>query len=121
MSATYMACKVKHGFAFGRTEIAEARGEAIRRGRAEGAARSATALATIKEKLREVLLLDLVLPNGKTLREATGADCARAGGFYVEVSKHIKPTQVVDKHLTEANLRDIRSRYFQSNALPRVA
>ena len=115
MSATYMPRKVEHGFMFGRTELAEARGEAIRRGRAEGAARSAAALDTIKAKLREVLLLDLVLPNGKKLREATGADCARAGGFYAEVSKHIKATQVVDKHLTEANLQDIRSRYFQRN------
>lgn len=115
MSATYVARKVEHGFVFGRTDAAEARGEAIRRGRAESAARSPAMLAALQAKVCEVLLLDLVMPNGKKLRDSTGADCARAGGFYAEVSKHIKPTQVVDKHLTEANLQDIRSRYFQRN------
>ena len=115
MSATYMARKVEHGFVFGRTEAAEARGEAIRRGRAASAAENATALGKLKANVRGVLLLDLDMPNGKKLRDATGADCARAGGFYAEISKHIKPTQVVDKHLTEANLQDIRSRYFQRN------
>lgn len=55
------------------------------------------------------------MPNGKALRHATGAECASAGGFYAEIGKHLKATQVVDKHMSEANLQDIRARYFQRN------
>lgn len=85
--------------------------------RRESEARTALAYASLKTAIRDVLLLDLELPNGKLLRHATGAECAKAGGFYSEIARHIKPTQVVDKHLTEDKLRDIRARFFQRNAV----
>lgn len=61
-------------------------------------------------------LLDLAMPDGKQLRHATGADCVKTGGFFAAVGKAIKPTQVVDKHLTEGDLQNIRARFFQRNA-----
>jgi hypothetical protein len=137
MSSSWAAREAPQGFTFGRTPESEQRiertrqtretnagltvvaGEEIdrrRKARAESAARSAGALADLKARIRDVVLLDLILPNGKALRDATGADCAKAGGFYAAVAKHLKPTQVVDKHLSEANLQDIKARYFQRNA-----
>lgn len=79
--------------------------------RAESAARVERVHAELKAKLRAVILLDITLPNGKKLRDATGAECAKAGGFYAAVAKHVKPTQVVDKHLSEADLRNIQARF----------
>lgn len=115
MSATWSAREGEHGHSFGRTVAAENMIAQRRKQRQENAARSATMLETLKTSIRNVILLDLVMPNGKALRHATGAECARAGGFYAEIGKRLKPTQVVDKHMSEANLQDIRARYFQRN------
>ena len=91
----------------------------VRRTQEEAATRTATAFdamrAKVRESIRQVVLLDLPLPNGKALRNATGAEGAKAGGFYSAVAKSIKPTQVVDRHLTEADLQNIRARYYQAN------
>lgn len=83
--------------------------------RAEALARSVAAIGGLKARLRAVILLDLTLPDGKKLREATGAECTRAGGFFAAVAKSIKPTEVVDRKLTEADLQNIRARYYQPN------
>lgn len=93
--------------------------EKRRKFREEAAIRANEILADMKEAVREsirnVILLDLVMPNGKTLRHATGAECRKAGGFYAEIAKSIKPTQVVDRHLSEADLQNIRARFYQAN------
>jgi len=68
----------------------------------------------MKTRLREVLLLDLILPNGKKLRDATGAECKKAGGFFAEVAKGLKPTQKVGHHRTETDLQNIKARVFQN-------
>lgn len=67
----------------------------------------------IKARVRNVVLLNLELPNGKTLRQSTGAECAKAGGFFAEVAKHVKATEVVDKHLTETDLQNIKRRIYK--------
>ncbi len=81
--------------------------------RAESRQRTARVYTAMKSKLRQIVLMDLTLPNGKLLRDATGAACSRAGGFFTEVSRHLHPNQVVDKHLTETDLRNIQSRFQQ--------
>lgn len=63
------------------------------------------------ERQRSVLLMNLQLPNGKRLRDATGAECAKAGGFYTEVSRHLKGSEVVGKQLEEKELQNIYSRF----------
>lgn len=93
------------------TPATKARVERAIEKRTESAQRVEKARDEIKAKIREVLLLDLTLPNGKRLRDATGAECAKAGGFYTEVARHLKPTQVVDKHMNERDLREVWSRY----------
>lgn len=112
--------------AFVRTEVSQdkvermshprpAPAQLVRRTREEAAARTATAFERMKASIRGIVLLDLILPNGKALRDATGAECAKAGGFFSEVAKSIKPTQVVDRQLTEADLQNIRARFYQAN------
>lgn len=84
-------------------------------GQREAAARlAADQLAQYRATVRAALL-DLPMPDGKLLRHATGAECTKAGGFYTAIGKHLKPTQVVDKHLTENDLQNIRARFYQAN------
>lgn len=89
----------------------------VRRTAEESKARTEKAFAAIRASIPRVALLDLLLPNGKALRDATGAECAKAGGFYSEVAKAIKPTQVVDRHLKEGDLQNIRARFYQENTM----
>lgn len=112
MSATWTIRDEHRGYSFGRAFNIEK----ARKARRQGSARTVAAISDVKASIR-VVLLDLVLPNGKALRHATGVECAKAGGFYSEIAKHIKPTQVVDRHLSEANLQDIKARYFQRNTV----
>jgi len=115
MSAAWTVRDEKHGYSFGRVVEPSVKIEDARTKRAASAERTATALETLKAKIRDVILLDQILPNGVAVRHATGAEMAKAGGYYAEVAKHIKPTEVVDRHLSEANLQDISARYFQRN------
>jgi hypothetical protein len=65
----------------------------------------------IARRVRNMVLMDLVLPTGKKLRESTFADCAKAGGWFSEIAKHGKPNQAVDKKLTEDDLQNIWTRF----------
>lgn len=87
----------------------------VRRSPEVAAEQTAVALDEMRAKLRSVVLLDLVLPNGKALRDATGAECAKAGGFFADVAKSVTPSQVVGKHRTEGELQNIKARFFQKN------
>lgn len=120
--------EAEHSTSFGRTDVSQDKVERmshprnqvkpvalVRRTKEEAAARTAAVFEEMKAKVRGVILLDLVLPNGKALRDATGSECAKAGGFFTEVAKALKPTQVVDKHLSEADLQNIRARFYQAN------
>ena len=79
--------------------------------RAEKQKRTADIVKQGVERIRQIILLDMVLPTGKKLRDSTGAECAKAGGFFSEVARYLKPTEVVTKHLNEAELRNIWSRF----------
>jgi len=45
-------------------------------------------------------LLDLITPNGKLLRDCTGAECRKFGGFYARISKKVSPGQKVGNALS---------------------
>lgn len=62
----------------------------------------------IKRRIVDVVLLDLILPNGKALRDATFGDCAKAGGWFQLLSRKGKPSEVVGKRLSEADLKKIK-------------
>lgn len=86
-----------------------------RKSREDAKARNSAAAEALTIGIRNLLLLDLIMPSGKRLREATGAECTRAGGFYAEIAKRIKPTQTVDRNLTEGDLQNIKARFYQQN------
>lgn len=64
----------------------------------------------IKESAK-IVLLELVMPNGKQLRECTGKECrelsARVGEWLLHVSERVKARQTVGDVLTEADLQEI--------------
>lgn len=63
-------------------------------------------------------LLDMLMPDGKKLRDATFADCRRAGGFFFQISAKGKPNEVVGQKLCEDDLLAI---WKKEKALKSVA
>ena len=55
----------------------------------------------------EIVLLELVTPNGKKLGECTGADCKRFGGWYMRIAKVVPTNERVDETLSEKRLQQI--------------
>jgi hypothetical protein len=53
------------------------------------------------------ILLDLTLPGGKALRDATFAECRQAGGFFTRIAKLGKPDEIVGKKLTDAQVAKV--------------
>jgi len=61
--------------------------------------------AAIKEAATRMVLLDLEMPNGKALRDCTGKECKRIGGWLVAVAAAVKPGDVIGAVLSEAQVR----------------
>jgi hypothetical protein len=60
-----------------------------------------------KAALTKIVLLDLIQPNGKPLRDCTGAECAKSGGWLTRIAAMIKPSDIVGKFLSEAQVREL--------------
>lgn len=60
----------------------------------------------VKREARAILM-DFVLPNGVKLRDATGADCASAGGWMLAIANIIGVEQRVGDALTEDQLHEL--------------
>ena len=101
---SWMPRRTDLGYVFGRSAKYVEQQKALERNTQD-------AVRRVSDTFRKIILMDLTLPNGKMLRYATGAECVKAGGFYLEVAKHVKSTQVVDKHLTEDDLKNIQLRF----------
>lgn len=54
-----------------------------------------------------IMLLDLVQPNGKALRLCTGAECAATGGWLTQLSQMMPPDATVGATFTEKQVRAI--------------
>jgi len=59
------------------------------------------------ETKAQIMLLDLVMPDGKKLRESDRADCKRAGGWYMKLADRLKGKQVVGDVWKEADVRKL--------------
>lgn len=70
------------------------------------AARSAAA-AVLSAAVREVVLMDLEMPNGKKLRECTFSEVGQFGSWFKLLACKGKPSEIVGKVLTEDDLRKI--------------
>lgn len=65
------------------------------------------AVTAMKDRIREeaqVMLLDMVLPNGKRLRECTFGYVAKLGGCLARIGAKGKTNQMVGKVLSEAQV-----------------
>lgn len=85
--------------------------------KAETAAATAAAVSKISEQIEEkiaekvesrvrIVLLAMVLPTGKTVRESTREELAELGGWTQRVAEHMRPGQTVgEAGLSEDQLR----------------
>lgn len=76
----------------------------------EERARRSAALAAEREKVKATIqarLLDIVLPNGKKLRDCTFGYCRELGGGLSRIGAKGKPGQIVGKLLSEAEVRKL--------------
>lgn len=72
-------------------------------------------IASVKIKQREVIeqikaqivMLDLTMPNGKAMRECTGAEMAKFGDRYQKIADRVGRSGVVGEVLNEEQVRDI--------------
>jgi hypothetical protein len=60
-----------------------------------------------RSRLQRIVLMDLILPTGKRLRESTGDDCAKAGGWLRAIARVVNPTEVVGAVLNEEQVREM--------------
>jgi hypothetical protein len=70
---------------------------------------SEDAIAEAVEKIKTIVLLDLVQPNGKKLRDCTGAEvrelAAQMPSWLKAIAAKVKPGEIVGQVLSEADLR----------------
>lgn len=93
------------------TPATKRRAEQSAERRADSAARVAKAERELKESIRPFIWLEMLMPNGKKLRHCTGAELAKFGGVFYTLSHKLKPNQVVDKHLSESDIRNVASQF----------
>jgi hypothetical protein len=55
----------------------------------------------------KLFLLDLMLPNGKMLRDCTFSEAGRAGGWYTRLSKCGQPGEIIGATMTEKEVRAV--------------
>lgn len=65
------------------------------------------AISQFIHTIKKVVLMDLTLPTGKTLRKSTFRECSLAGGWFRLIALKGKPSEVVGDKLTEDDLRRI--------------
>ena len=62
--------------------------------------------ATVAQRIRTTLL-ELKMPNGKTLGNCTGMECAKFGGWLTEVGNVVPASTKVADHLSEDEVRKL--------------
>lgn len=60
----------------------------------------------VVEQVRRTVLMDLIMPNDKPLRDCTGKDCLKFGGWLATVGKKVGKSTVGAK-MSEADLRSM--------------
>lgn len=59
------------------------------------------------EQEAKLILLDLMMPNGKTLGQCTGQDCRRMGGWVLKIAKAVPTKSKVSDVLSETQVRKL--------------
>jgi hypothetical protein len=73
---------------------------------AEREKREKAAEAAITKKIVDVLLLDMLI-DGKKLRDMTGAECKRKGGWLTAIGQKVKARQKVGQVLSEVEVKGL--------------
>jgi hypothetical protein len=60
-----------------------------------------------KSRIVEVVFLNMPMPNGKKLRDCTGAECLKFGGWLAEIGKRCGPRRHVSDVLSEDQVAKI--------------
>lgn len=68
---------------------------------------AARATEIVKARVAAMVLLDLIQANGKALRDCTGKECTKAGGWLTQIGAEIKATEIVGKVLNEKRVREL--------------
>jgi hypothetical protein len=65
----------------------------------------------IRARATEMALLDMMLPNGKMLRDCTAKECTdlspKVGAWLAKIGKQIAPQAIVGKELSEESIRKL--------------
>lgn|SRR3990167_8078473 len=64
----------------------------------------ATKVAYVKE---QIILLNMIMPNGLPLSECTGRDCSKFNGWLSKLSALVKPNEKVGDVLSESEVRKL--------------
>jgi predicted sugar kinase len=79
--------------------------------KAEIRARVDAVKATAQERMAKIVLLNMVLPHGKAVKDSTGRECAqlgpKVGEWLSRVAGELRPNQVVGKVLSEDRLQEL--------------
>ena len=86
-----------------RAQIAKQRAKQAQK-LADAIAKHAETVRSIKE---QITLLNWEMPNGKRLRNCTGAECVECGGWLAKVGKKVGTTKRVGEVLNEKEVRAI--------------
>jgi hypothetical protein len=77
-------------------------------------------VAKIKEQIRErikiaadVVLMDMIMPNKKRLRDCNGTECAAVGGWLSIVATRMPPSAIVGKTFSEQDIRGMLAEISQ--------
>jgi hypothetical protein len=81
--------------------------EEDRTAKTETKAETKTKLDEHIEKRAKLILLDLLMPNGKALRDCTGTDCRKFGGWFSRIADRVGSKKVGDV-LSEKEVRGRR-------------
>jgi hypothetical protein len=81
----------------------------------------------IKDQIRErikiaagVVLMDMIMPNKKRLRDCSGAECAAVGGWLSVVSARMSPSAIVGKTFSEQDIRSMLAEIAKVTDVPGV-
>lgn len=69
------------------------------------AAPSTSMMTRVVKQAAGLVLMQLQMPSGKTLEKSSGAECIKAGGWFVKVGMKVGPRGIVGMKLGEKDLR----------------
>lgn len=100
----YIDAIIEYWFANNYRSLVHKPPQATQAVKAERAARVEVVKKTIKAAATRMVLLEMILPNGKPLKDCTGKDCAKAGGWLAAIAGKVKPAQKVGLVLSEEDI-----------------